>query len=83
MQDGRPIRFVSRPSSNHLKKMETHRSMSCTIMKYVKVPSLGYGVVLTICTPRFVERKELYEVPISNYPSCFCPDFKFMKARAN
>ena len=50
-------------------------------MKYVKVPILGYGIVLTICTLRSMERKELYEVMISNYPSCSCPNFKFMKAR--
>ena len=52
-------------------------------MKYVKVPSPGYGIVLTLCTSGFVERKELYEVSISNYPSCSCPDFKFIKAQAS
>ena len=49
----------------------------------MKVPSLEYGVVMTICTPGSVERKELYEISISDYPSCSCPDFKFKKARAN
>ena len=44
VRDGRPIRFVLRSSSDHLKKMETHRSMNYTIMKYVKVSGLGYGV---------------------------------------
>ena len=83
IRDGRPIRFVSRSSPDHLKKMESSRSISCSIMKFVKVPSLGYGIVLTLCTPGSVERKELYEVSILNYPSCSCPDFKFMKARAN
>ena len=83
IRDGRPIRFVSRSSPDHLKKMESSRSISCSIMKFVKVPSPSYGIVLTLCTPGSVERKELYEVSISNYPSCSCPDFKFMKARAN
>ena len=81
--DGRPIRFVSRSSPDHLKKMESSRSISCSIMKFVKVPSPGYGIVLTLCTPGSMERKELYEVSISNYLSCSCPDFNFMKARAN
>ena len=81
--NGRPIRFVSCLSSNHLKKMDDNRSLSYTIMKYVKVPSPGYGLVLILCTLGSVERKELYEVSILNYPSCSCLDFKFMKARAN
>ena len=83
LRDGRPIRFVSRPLPDHLVKMEDSRCISCSIMKYMKVPSPGYGIVLTLCTLGFVERKELYEVLISNYPSCSCPYFKFMKARAN
>ena len=52
-------------------------------MKYVKVPISGYGIVLTICTPGSVDRKELYEVSISNYHACSYSNFKFMKARAN
>ena len=83
IQDGRPILFVSRSSPDHLKKMESSQSISCSIMKFVKVPSRGYGIVLTFCIPGSVERKELYEVSISNYPSYSCPNFKFMKARAN
>ena len=83
MQDVKPFRFVSHPSREHLKKMEENQSISCTIMKYMKVPVSGYGVVITICTPGSLNRKELYEVSISDYPSCSCPDFKFMKIRAN
>ena len=81
--DGRPIRFVSRPLPEHLVKMEGSRCIPCSIMKYVKVPTPSYGIVLTLSTLGFVERKELYEVLISNYPSCSCADFKFMKAQAN
>ena len=51
-------------------------SINCTIMKYVKVPTLGFGVVMTICTSGSVDRKELYEVLISNYPACSYPNFK-------
>ena len=83
LRDGKRIWFVPRPSTEHLKKMEDHRSISCTIMKYVKVPTLGYGVVLTICTPELVDRKEMYEVSILNYHACSCHDFKFMKAQTN
>ena len=83
LRDGRPIQSVSHLLPNHLKKMDDNRSISCTIMKYVKVPSPGYGIVLTLCTLRSVERKQLYEVSISNYPSCSCTDFKFMKAKTN
>ena len=83
MRDGKPFRFVSQPSREHLKKIEENRSISCTIMKYVKVLVPGYRVVITICTLGFLDQKELYEISISDYPSCSCPDFKFMKVRAN
>ena len=83
LRDGRLIQFVLHPSPDHLKKMEGSRSISCSIMKYVKVPSPGYGIVLTLYIPGSVEQKELYEVSISNYPSCLYLDFKFMKAWAN
>ena len=82
-RDGKPFWFVSQPSTKHLKKMEETRSISCSILKYVKVPAPEYGVVITIYTPGSLDRKELYEVSISDYPLCSCPNFKFMKVRAN
>ena len=82
-RDGKPFWFVSHPSTKHLKKMEETWSISCSILKYVKVPTSGYGVVITICTLGSSNRKELYEVFILDYPSCSCPNFKFMKVRAN
>ena len=81
--NGKPFRFVARPSSEHLKKMEDNRGIDCKILKYVKVPTSRYGVVLTICTPNSLDRKSVYEVSISDYPSCSCPNFKFMKSKAN
>ena len=36
--------------TEHLKKMEETRSISCSILKYVKVLAPGYGVVITIYT---------------------------------
>ena len=56
MRDGKPFRFVSQPSREHLKKMEENRSISCTIMKYMKAPVPGYGVVITICTLGSLDR---------------------------
>ena len=47
IRNGKVFRFVPHPSTDHLKKMDEHRKLDCTIPKYVKVPSLGYGAVLT------------------------------------
>ena len=80
--NGKVFRFVPHPSTNHLKKMEEHRKLDCTILKYVKVPSPGYGVVLTIITLGSLDMKELYEVSISNFPACTCKSFKFMCTQA-
>ena len=74
--------LFSQLSNEHL-KMEDNQSISCTILKYVKVPVPGYGVVITICTPSSLDRKELYEISILDYPSCFCPKLKFMNVGAN
>ena len=83
LRDVKLIRYVARPSTEHLKKMEDNKSINCTLMKYVKVPSPSYGVVMTICTPQSMELKQVYEVSISNYPSCSCLNFKFLKTQAN
>ena len=82
IRNGKAFRFVPHPSSDHLKKMEEHRKLNCTILKYVKVPSPGYGAVLTVITPGSLDKKELYEVSISNFPACTCKSFKFMCTRA-
>ena len=36
IRDGRPIQFVFRSSPDHLKKMESSRSISCSIMNFVR-----------------------------------------------
>ena len=82
-RDRKPFRFVAQPSSKHLKKMEDNRSIDYKILKYVKVPSPGYGMVLTIYTPNSLDCKSFYDVCISNYPPCSYRDFKFMKSREN
>ena len=83
IRDGRPCHYVSQPSRKHLKKMLKSKGVDCIIVKYIMVPSPEYGVVLTICTSGSFEKKELYEVSISDFPACSCPCFKFMKVRAN
>ena len=76
------FRFVPHPSTDHLKKMEEHKKLDCTILKYVNVPSPGYRAVLTVITPGSLDKKGLYEVSISNFPACTCKNFKFMSTRA-
>ena len=71
------FRFVPHPSADRLKKMDEHRKLDCTILKYVKVPSPGYGAVLTIITHGSLD-KELYKVSTSNFPACTYKHFKFM-----
>ena len=40
--DGKPLRFVTQPSSKHF----DNRNIDCKILKYVKVPSPGKGMIL-------------------------------------
>ena len=61
--------------------MENNRGIDYKILKYVKVSSLRYEVILTICTPNSLDQKSFYEVSILNYPLHFCLDFKFMKSK--
>ena len=81
IHNGKVFRFVPRPSTDHLKKMEEHTKLDCTILKYVKVPSPGYGAVLTVIIPGSLD-KELYEVSMSNFLACTYKSFKFMCTRA-
>ena len=74
---------VAQLSSEHVKKMEDNRNIDCKILKYVKVLSREYWVVLTICTFNSFDQKLFHKVSTLDCPSCFCPDFKFMKSKAN
>ena len=82
MHNGKMFRFVPHPSAEHFKKMDATRELDCTLLKYVRVPAPGYGIVLTILTLGSLDRKELYEVLISNFPFCSCKDFKYMSTWA-
>ena len=70
------------PSVDHILKMESSRSIECTVLKSIMVPEPGYGVVFTIITPGSILRKKLYEVIISDFPSCTCKGFRYMCASA-
>ena len=84
MWNGKAFRFISQPSREHLKKIKDHKSMDCSILKFFSVLHPGYGpMVLTVCTSGSFNKREVYEVSISNFPSCSSPDLKFMKVRAN
>ena len=60
--------------------MAEHRKLEYTMLKYVRIPSLGYGLVLTIITRRSLNKKDLYKVSILNFPTCSCKNFKFISA---
>ena len=62
--------------------MVEHRKLECTIVKYMKVSGPGYEVVITIITLGSLDKKELYEVSISNFLRCSYKNFKFMSTRA-
>ena len=85
--DGRPkfrnrklFLFVAVPSPNHILKMESSKFIDFTILKLLKVPNPGYGVVFTVIMPGSILKKELYEVIISNFPTCTCSGFQYMCA---
>ena len=82
MRNAKKFQFVPHPSADHLKKMDEHRKLDCTILKYVKVSSPRYGAMLTVITLGSLDKKELYEVSISNFPACTCKPFKFISTRA-
>ena len=69
----------------HILKIESFSSIGCTIVKSMKVPKLGYGVVFiifSIIIPSSILKKKLYEVTISDFFSSTCRDFWYMCAFA-
>ena len=81
-RSGKLFRFVSVPSTDHILKMESSSSIECTILKSMKVPEPGYGIVFTVITPGSISKKVLYEVSISDFPTCTCRGFRYMCASA-
>ena len=62
--------------------MESSSSIECTILKSMKVPKPGYGIVFTVITLGSISKKVLYEVSISDFPACTCRGFRYMCAYA-
>jgi hypothetical protein len=82
MRDNKAFRFVADPSPDHFSKMAKSIDIDCTVVKFLKVPAPGYGIVYTVHTPGSVAKQQLYEVTISDFPTCKCLDFISMKSYA-
>ena len=76
-RSGKLFQFVALPSVDHIFKIESLKSIECTILKSMMVPEPGYGVVFIVITPGSI-LKELYKVTISDVPSCTCKGFRYM-----
>ena len=66
------------PSTDHILKMESSKSIDCTILKSLKVPEPGLGMIFLVITLGSVSKKECYEVTISAFPACICKGFWYM-----
>ena len=69
-RSGKLFRFIAVPSVDHILKMESSFSIDCTILKSMKVSEPDYGVVFTVITPGSISKKVMYEVTISDFPTC-------------
>ena len=49
--DGRSFCYVHEPLLEHYAKMEKAKSIECIVLRYVKVPTPGYGIVYSVYTP--------------------------------
>ena len=61
----------------HVLKMESSKSINCTVLKSLKVPERGLGVVFKVITPGSI-LKECYEVTISAFPIYACKGFRYV-----
>ena len=46
------------------------------------VPEPGYGIIFTVETPCSIENQEVYQITLSNFPTCTCLGFVSMKGAA-
>ena len=53
------FRFVAIPSTDHILKMESSKSIDCTILKSLKVPEPGLGVIFSVITPMSFRRRNV------------------------
>ena len=77
-RSGKLFRFVAILSTDHILKMELSSSIECTILKSMKVPKPGYGIVFTVITPNSISKKVLYEESLSDFRACTCRGFWYM-----
>jgi hypothetical protein len=56
MRENKAFRFVADPSFEHLSKMAKSMDIDCTVVKFLKVPTPGYGIVYTVHTPGSVAK---------------------------
>ena len=82
MRDGKKSKNVSEPSPEHVAKFVNSITTDCSVVKYVKVPYPGYGVVYTIHTAGSIAKQQLYEVTIGELPAGTDLDFRTMKTKA-
>lgn len=79
---GKPVRRnMGVPTIDHRNKWESARNVKAQIRNVVEVPYPGLGRIYTIESGIFPKQKE-YQVTISNFPACTCPDFINMSAAA-
>jgi hypothetical protein len=82
MKDNQPFCFIADPSPEQCAKMALAKDIDCKVLKYLKVPPPGYGIVYTVHTPDSIAKQQLYEVTVGDFPACTCIDFISMKASA-
>ena len=75
LQNGKLFLFAIVPFPDHISKMESSKSIDCTILKLLRVHAPGYEVVFTMVTLGSISKTELYEVTISNFLACTCRGF--------
>jgi hypothetical protein len=80
--ENKAFQFVHDPSAEHLAKMTKCLDIDCTVVKFLKVPSPGYGIVYVIHTSGLVAKQQLYEVTIGDFHACKCLNFISMKSYA-
>ena len=81
-QNDKVFYFVVVPFANHVSKIESSKSIDCTILKLLRVLVPRYGVIFTIVMLRSMLKKELYDGTISNFLTCICTGFGYIYTSA-
>ena len=76
-REGKVVR--RRPANApHLGRMESARTMTAHVTGSRDIPNPGCGHVYSVGTLGSANDGHVYEVTISNFPACNCPDFTTM-----